>query len=177
MTQRIQNGGLQVAQSLYDLINDEIIPGTDIAPEHFWQELENIINELGVTNRALLGKRDNIQLQMDEWHKSHKGQLPDIEAYKEFLTDIGYLIPEGGDFKISTKQADDEIATIAGPQLVVPVNNARFALNAANARWGSLYDALYGTDVISEDGGCEKAGALQSSPWRQGNHLGCRVSR
>ena len=159
MTQRIQKGGLQVAQSLYDLVNNEIIPGTDVAPEHFWLELENIINELGMTNQALLSKRDNIQLQMDEWHKSHKGQLPDIETYKQFLTDIGYLISEGDDFQVSTQQVDSEIATIAGPQLVVPVNNARFALNAANARWGSLYDALYGTDVISEEDGCEKAGA------------------
>ncbi|OED44793.1 malate synthase G [Endozoicomonas sp. (ex Bugula neritina AB1)] len=159
MTQRVQEGELQVAHTLYELVNHEIIPGTDVAPKQFWQGLERIINELGPENIALLNKRDNIQLQMDEWHKSHRGETLDVESYKAFLTDIGYLMPEGADFNITTTHVDSEIASIAGPQLVVPVNNARFALNAANARWGSLYDALYGTDVISEDNGCEKSGA------------------
>ena len=158
MAQRIQKGGLQVANSLYELVTQDIIPGIDIDPDQFWHGLENLVNELSPKNLELLHKRNSIQLQMDEWHKSHKGQSLDIEAYKEFLSDIGYLVPEGNNFTISTQHVDDEIATIAGPQLVVPVNNARFALNAANARWGSLYDALYGTDIISEADGCERTG-------------------
>ncbi len=159
MTESIQKNGLQIAASLYDLVNNEIIPGTGVDQEHFWQGFADMVNELTPENRQLLSRRDDIQVQMDEWHKSHKGPSLDISAYKAFLSDIGYLVPEGGDFQITTDNVDDEIAHIAGPQLVVPVNNARFALNAANARWGSLYDALYGTDVISEDDGCEKSGA------------------
>ncbi len=158
MTQRIQQGGLQIAETLYQLVNEEIIPGTGIEPEPFWQALEQILTDLGPKNRLLLAKRDQLQAQIDEWHRSKPGQ-PELASYKQFLTDIGYLVPAGEDFSISTEQVEPEIAQQAGPQLVVPIMNARFALNAANARWGSLYDALYGTDVIPEEGGAERGGA------------------
>ncbi|EDP99179.1 malate synthase G [Shewanella benthica] len=153
MTSRIQVGNLQVATSLLKLVNEQIIPGTDISPARFWSSLESIIDDLTPKNRALLARRDELQVQIDQWHTEHK--LHDPLAYKAFLQEIGYLVPEGDDFSITTENVDVEIALQAGPQLVVPVKNARFALNAANARWGSLYDALYGTDAISEDGGAE----------------------
>ena len=154
--QRIQQGGLQIASELYSLVNDEIIPGTGIAADHFWQSLEAILTDLGPVNKALLAKRDDLQQQIDDWHRERAGQPHDFAAYKAFLTEIGYLQPEGEDFQITTENVEPEIASQAGPQLVVPIMNARFALNAANARWGSLYDALYGTDVISEDDGATK---------------------
>ena len=159
MTDRIQKGGLEIAAELHDLVVNEIAPGTGVDPEHFWAELESILNDLAPKNKALLAKRDDLQKQIDAWHKARAGQAIDMAEYKQFLTDIGYLLPEGEDFNVTTENVDAEIATIAGPQLVVPVKNARFALNAANARWGSLYDALYGTDVISDEGGAEKGGA------------------
>lgn len=155
MTDYIQIGDLQVAQSLYQLVNDEIIPGTGIEQSSFWSELESTFQKLGPVNRALLEKRESFQTQIDQWHQARKGQAHDAIAYKAFLEEIGYLLPEVGDFDISTQNVDSEIAEQAGPQLVVPVKNARFALNAANARWGSLYDALYGTDAIPSDGGAE----------------------
>lgn len=158
MTDRIQKGGLQIATVLHNLIANEIAPGTGIDPDSFWAEFEKTVEDLGPKNVALLKKRDRLQAQIDQWHRDHKGQEFDAAAYKAFLTEIGYLVPEGDDFSIATSGVDDEIATLAGPQLVVPVMNARFALNAANARWGSLYDALYGTDVIPEDGGADKTG-------------------
>ena len=156
MTQRIQKGGLQIASVLHDLIANEVIPGTGISSDQFWASFEKLVTELGPRNKALLAKRDELQAKIDEWHVSRQDQARDPVAYKNFLIDIGYLLPEGDDFYISTTNVDPEIARVAGPQLVVPVMNARYALNAANARWGSLYDALYGTDVIDDADGKEK---------------------
>jgi len=156
MTDRTQHGGLQIATPLYQLVNDKMIPGSGVSAEHFWSQFEAILTELGPKNRALLEKRDQLQAQIDDWHLQHKGQPQDLQAYKQFLYQIGYLQHEGDAFRVTTSNVDSEIAEQAGPQLVVPVKNARFALNAANARWGSLYDALYGTDAISEQDGAEK---------------------
>ena len=153
MADVVEVGGLKVDQCLYQLVQDEIAPGTGVNGDIFWSEFGKIVRDLGEKNRALLEKRDALQKQIDEWHLAQKGQPIEMEKYKEFLSEIGYLLPEGEDFCVTTTNVDPEIATIAGPQLVVPVDNARYALNAANARWGSLYDALYGTDVISEEGG------------------------
>ena len=158
MTDRVQQGGLQVATELHQLLEKDIAPGTGIAPAAFWIALEDIVNSLGPRNRELLQIRDDMQAKIDAWHRANPGPGYDRTAYRTFLQDIGYLLPEGPDFNISTDGVDEEVATLAGPQLVVPVMNARYALNAANARWGSLYDALYGTDVIPEDGGAERAG-------------------
>jgi len=155
MTERIDVAGLSVDSSLYALVNNQILPGTEVDSAHFWAELAAIVSDLAAKNRSLLDKRDNLQQQIDQWHLDH-GSNFDFKAYKEMLQEIGYLLPEAEDFLVSTENVDDEVTTIAGPQLVVPVDNARYALNAANARWNSLYDALYGTDVIAEDDGCEK---------------------
>ena len=159
MNSRINCNGLSVARELHDLVNNEIIPGTGVNPDEFWEGFSRLIEDLGPKNRALLEKRSHIQAQINEWHQAHPGAI-DFPAYKQFLKDIGYLVPEGADFKITTANVDEEIAVVAGPQLVVPVSNARYALNAANARWGSLYDALYGTDLIPEDDGCEKGSSF-----------------
>src|SRR6056297_3106096 len=148
MTERVQVGGIQVAKNLYDFVNNEAIPGTGIDADKFWADFDAIVHELAPRNKELLAKRDAIQEKMDSWNRDHKGQKLDMAEYKGFLKEIGYLVDEPEDFKISTTNVDPEVATMAGPQLVVPVINARFALNAANARWGSLYDALYGTDAI-----------------------------
>ncbi len=160
MTERTHLGTLQVATVLHDLVVNEIIPGTGVEPAAFWSGMEQIVNDLAPKNRALLEKREQLQRQIDEWHQAHAGQSFDAAAYKQFLTDIGYLLPAVDDFAITTTNVDAELATLAGPQLVVPVNNARYCLNAANARWGSLYDALYGSDVISDADGAEKTRAF-----------------
>ena len=149
---------LTISSHLKDFLEHEVLVGLDITKEHFWSSFEKIVNEFSPRNKALLQKREDIQSKIDSWHIDHKDEDFDSNKYKTFLTDIGYIAPRSPDFTISTDNVDPEIKTIAGPQLVVPVMNARFALNAANARWGSLYDALYGTDVISEDDGAEKVG-------------------
>jgi malate synthase len=156
MTNRVTVGNLRVAQVLYDFINNEALPGTDVDPDSFWAGVDKVVTDLSPQNQDLLAHRDNLQAQIDKYHRQHVIEPIDPEGYKQFLTGIGYLQPEPGDFTIATANVDDEITTTAGPQLVVPILNARFALNAANARWGSLYDALYGTDVIPEDDGAEK---------------------
>lgn len=156
MTDRVTVGNLRVAQVLYDFINNEALPGTDIDPDSFWAGVDKVVTDLSPQNQDLLARRDDLQAQIDKYHRQHVIEPIDPEGYKQFLTDIGYLQPEPDDFSITTAGVDDEITTTAGPQLVVPILNARFALNAANARWGSLYDALYGTDVIPEDDGAEK---------------------
>ncbi|MGV9724422.1 malate synthase G [Nocardia beijingensis] len=156
MTERIQVGGLQVARVLHEFVENEALPGSGVDSAAFWAGAEQVINDLAPRNRALLAERDEIQGKVDAWHAEHPGANYDKAAYKNFLTEIGYLRPEPADFQITTQNVDEEIAATAGPQLVVPVMNARFAINAANARWGSLYDALYGTDAISEAGGAEK---------------------
>jgi malate synthase len=158
MSDRIQEGSLQVAPVLHALLENEIAPGTGIQPAAFWAALEDLVTTFGPRNRELLAIRDDMQAKIDAWHRANPGADYDKAAYKAFLEDIGYLLPEPADFTITTENVDEEVARLAGPQLVVPVMNARYALNAANARWGSLYDALYGTDVISEDGGAERAG-------------------
>src|SRR5690554_6366760 len=156
MTERDQGGGIQIAKNLYDIVHSEAIASTGVDAYNIWAEFDKIVNELAPRNRDLLAKRDEIQEKMDTWKRDHKGQKLHMAEYKAFLKEIGYLVDEPAAFKISTANVDPEIATMAGPQLVVPIMNARFALNAANARWGSLYDALYGTDAISEEGGAEK---------------------
>ena len=187
MTDRVQVGGLQVAKVLYDFVNNQAIPGTGVTAEQFWDGATKVLKDLAPKNRALLEKRDALQAQIDEWHLARKGQAHDAVAYKAFLQEIGYLLPEAADFQASTQNVDDEIARMAGPQLVVPVTNARFALNAANARWGSLYDALYGTDVISEEGGAEKGKGYNkvrgdkviayARAFRQSGTFSCRLAR
>ncbi len=154
MTERVQRGELAIAKELYDFIVNQAIEGTGISVDDYWTKFEAIVADLMPKNQALLAKRDAIQAQIDAWHRANPKF--DFAAYKAFLTEIGYLVAEGEDFSVNPQNVDDEIARIAGPQLVVPVKNARYALNAANARWGSLYDALYGNDVISEEGGADK---------------------
>ena len=159
MIERVEIGGLGVARRLHDLVNEEIAPGTGVEPETFWRSLAGIVRDLGPKNRALLDRRDRLQARIDAWHAERKAQPIEPAEYRAFLESIGYLAPAGGDFRIETANVDDEIALIAGPQLVVPVDNARYALNAANARWGSLYDALYGTDVVPREDGEPESGS------------------
>lgn len=161
MTDRIQKGSLAIDRELYDFITNEVKPVVGLDNEKYWQDFEKIVKQFTPKNKQLLAKRDELQTKIDNWHKENPakdGQF-DKEKYTNFLKKIGYIVPVGEDFSITTQNVDDEIATIAGSQLVVPVRNARYALNAANARWGSLYDALYGTDVIDETDGAEKGKA------------------
>ena len=160
---RVERGGLRIAQELDDLVKNAIAPGTGIDVEEFWSGFETCLDELGSLNRELLSVRDEFQRQIDQWHLDRKGSALDAQEYKTFLSDIGYLLPEPDDFEISTANVDEEISTLAGPQLVVPVMNARYALNAANARWGSLYDAFYGTDIIPESPGREKGNSYNAA--------------
>ncbi|MDC0037565.1 malate synthase G [Alphaproteobacteria bacterium] len=141
---------IKIDNNLFNFVNTEILPGIDIQQDQFWKNFSTIIQELDPINKTLLEKRKNLQLKLDNWHETNKGKEIDIHEYKQFLSDINYLVEEKEDFKINTENVDDEIANISGPQLVVPITNARYALNAVNARWGSLYDALYGTNVIDE---------------------------
>ncbi|SDR70527.1 malate synthase [Halopseudomonas xinjiangensis] len=189
MTERVQVGSLQVAKVLHDFINQQAIPGSGVDAGAFWSGVEALITDLAPINKALLAKRDDFQAQIDAWHNQRAGQAHDPIAYKAFLQEIGYLLPEPADFQATTENVDEEIAQMAGPQLVVPVMNARFALNAANARWGSLYDALYGTDAISEEDGATKGPGYneirgnkviayarafldEAAPLAQGSHVG-----
>ncbi len=155
MSDRVTASGLSIDRSLFDLVREELAPGTGVASEAVWQALADIVADLGPRNRALLARRDELQARLDEWHAAHPGPV-EPAAYRAFLQDIGYLVAPGEDFAVSPANVDPEFGRIAGPQLVVPVDNARYALNAANARWGSLYNALYGTDVIAEDGGATR---------------------
>jgi len=156
MASSVEVGNLKVDERLYRLVRDEIAPGTGVKSDRFWKLLGEIVKELGPKNHALLEKRDSLQQQIDHWHEERKDQPLNIKEYADFLKQIGYIVAKGKNFKIKTSNVDAEIAAIAGAQLVVPLDNARYALNAANARWGSLYDALYGTNVISQEGGAEK---------------------
>jgi malate synthase len=156
MTERVSVGNLRIARVLYDFVNKEALPGTDIDPDSFWAGVDKVVTDLTPQNQDLLNRRDELQARIDRWHRQRVIAPVDVDEYRQFLTEIGYLLPEPDDFTITTSGVDDEIKTTAGPQLVVPVLNARFALNAANARWGSLYDALYGTDAIPEKDGAEK---------------------
>ncbi|MHA6263929.1 malate synthase G [Arenibacterium sp. CAU 1754] len=168
MSDRQNKSGLKVATQLVQFIEDRALPGTGVTPEVFWVGLARMVTDLGPKNRALLAKREDIQAKVDAWHVDRRGQAHDAQSYDAFLRDIGYLLPEGPDFDIETTDVDPEIASVAGPQLVVPITNARFALNAANARWGSLYDALYGTDALGDlpqGGGYDAARGARVIAW------------
>ena len=159
MTKRIATHGLQVATELHQFIEKQVLPGTGLDPETFWKGFSAIVHDLAPRNAALLAERDRLQHQLDTWHKAHPGPIGDMPKYKAFLKEIGYLVPTPEHVQCETTGVDEEVAQLAGSQLVVPILNARYALNAANARWGSLYDALYGTDAISEANGAERRGA------------------
>jgi malate synthase len=154
----VRIGSLSVAKAFHEFIEQEAAPGTSLSAEAFWSGFAELLRECGARNRQLLQVRDELQSRIDQYHRERAGEPLDLSDYERFLRDIGYVLPEGDDFAIRTANVDDEIAIIAGPQLVVPLSNARYALNAANARWGSLYDALYGTDAIPEDGGATRTG-------------------
>ena len=160
MAETVKHGGLTVAKQLYEFVNTEALPGTGVEPDVFWAAADDIIHKFSPKIASALRKRKSLQNKINRWHKQNAGQAIDPAAYRGFLEEIGYIVPDRGDCKIATRNTDDEIARVAGPQLVVPVMNARYALNAANARFGSLYDALYGTDAISEDGGAHRDGAF-----------------
>jgi len=152
----IKLGGLAIARPLFELVKNDISPSTGVDNEKFWSSFEEIVRDFQPKNSELLARRDQLQKKIDEWHQKHCDEKHDAKAYKKFLQDIGYLVDEPDDFKITTTNVDTEIAEVAGPQLVVPLDNARYVLNATNARWGSLYDAFYATNAISEADGCKK---------------------
>jgi malate synthase len=156
MTEYVAHGTIKIAKPLFDLVRDEIAPGTGVSADDTWSLLDEVVHKIGPRHRALLERRDTLQAQIDQWLSARRGKTVDPADSLHFLHEIGYVVPEGPDFEVTTANVDPEIATLAGPQLVVPMDNARYALNAANARWGSLYDALYGTNVIPEDGGADK---------------------
>ena len=156
MTTRTPICHLQVASNLKQFIDNQVLPGTGMSTEKFWQGFDAIVTDLAPKNIALLAERDRLQTELDTWHKGHPGPISDMKAYRTFLSQIGYLVPSPDNVTATTSNVDDELALQAGPQLVVPILNARYALNAANSRWGSLYDALYGTDAIPETDGAEK---------------------
>jgi malate synthase len=158
MNHRTSVHGLHIADTLYEFLNNEVLPGTSISSDHFWQGFAAIVHDLAPRNAALLAERDRLQTALDTWHQAHPGPIADMQAYQRYLQDIGYLVPQPAKVQATTSNVDDELATQAGPQLVVPILNARYALNAANARWGSLYDALYGTDAIPETDDAHKTG-------------------
>lgn len=189
MTPRIEAGGLKIDRRLYNFVVEEAIPGTGLDARAVWEGFGQIVRDLAPVNATLLRRRAELQARIDDWHRSNRGPITDFTAYRAFLCDIGYLLPEGDGFHAETDNVDAEIATIAGPQLVVPVTNARYALNAANARWGSLYDALYGSDAIAEDGGAARGDAYnpvrgerviaaarafldEAAPLASGSHMG-----
>ena len=148
MSNKISKFELNIDSNLYNFVNLEVLPGTNINEDSFWKGFSELINELAPINKTLLEKRKNIQKQINNWHQENSGKDHDPKLYEKFLRDIKYLLPEGPDFKINTENVDSEISEISGPQLVVPITNSRYAINAVNARWGSLYDAVYGTDVL-----------------------------
>ncbi|WP_298438024.1 malate synthase G [Ottowia sp.] len=192
MNDRIKTHDLQVAKPLYDFVNQDVLRDLKIAPEHFWKGFSAIVTDLAPKNAALLAERDRLQAELDKWHTANPGPITDMKAYRAFLEGIGYLVPVPAKVKVDTKHVDAELAIQAGPQLVVPILNARYALNAANARWGSLYDALYGTDVIPETKGLEKGAKYNPkrgakvidwarhmldrvAPLKKGSHVGSRA--
>lgn len=159
MAQRIAVRNLSIDQKLHDMVRDEVLPGTGVDNTAFWESLDELVEHFGPRNQAMLDRRAELQQTLNEWMKANPEAAADPASHQAYLKEIGYLVDEGGDFNVDVTHVDSEIATVAGPQLVVPVNNARYAINAANARWGSLYDALYGTDAISEAEGAERGGA------------------
>jgi malate synthase len=169
----VEVSGLKVAGALHAFMENEALPGTGLEPARFWSSLAAIVRDLAPENAALLRKRDELQAKIDAWHRGHPAKPVDLSAYTAFLREIGYLLPEGPDFQVGTENVDAEVARVAGPQLVVPVSNARYALNAANARWGSLYDALYGTDAVPDTGGAERGRGYNPTRGRKVTSLSC----
>ena len=177
MSERVQSGTLQVDRVLHDFLENEALPGSGLERDAFWRGFEAIVRDFTPRNRALLERRGQLQGSIDNWLKERRGQPLNPAAYRGFLAEIGYLVPDGPEFTIETVNVDDEIAVVAGPQLVVPVTIARYALNAANARWGSLYDALYGTDAIAEDGGAGRGDGYNAVRGARGHCLGSAFPR
>src|ERR1700687_3568243 len=158
MGEMIERNGLRVAAVLRKFVDGEALPGTGVASAAFWNAFGQLVHDLAPKNRALLAERDRLQTELDQWHKTNPGPVRDLKSYRAFLEGIGYIVPASGAVQATTRNVDTEISGQAGPQLVVPLSNQRYALHAANARWGSLYDALYGADAIPEDRGATRGG-------------------